>query len=195
MNKTTLYRYFDSEGQLLYVGITGNPKSRQSDHSKKAEWFSKVSTASYEHFLTREEAMAQELTAIRNESPIHNKAHNYPENGQSSHIQDFGLKLHLIQLGQEKDMYGNKFTPDKAHAEYNIELKSFMNNLDNKNDGLSVDQLVVKKIDSLLADHILEKRIFDCVSFCEYCVKLRATDWFTSTLASLSNSEDKGVRA
>lgn len=72
--KTVLYRYFDSEGQLLYVGVTGDNTKRQSQHRRNSFWFGEVASATYEYFETRDEALEAETNAIRRENPKHNIA-------------------------------------------------------------------------------------------------------------------------
>lgn len=69
---TTLYRLFDTEGALLYVGIAGNPGRRWEQHRKDKPWWGDVASTRLEHFATREEAAAAELEAIRTEDPRHN---------------------------------------------------------------------------------------------------------------------------
>ena len=73
MNKTTLYRYFDSEGQLLYVGITGDNTKRQSQHRRNSFWFGLIGSATFEHYDSKDEALNAETIAIENESPKHNQ--------------------------------------------------------------------------------------------------------------------------
>jgi hypothetical protein len=70
--KTTLYRYFNSEGQLLYVGITGDNTKRQSQHRRNSFWFGEIASATFDHFDNREEALEAEAAAIRYEKPANN---------------------------------------------------------------------------------------------------------------------------
>ena len=72
--KTTLYRYFDSDGQLLYVGITGDNTKRQSQHRRNSFWFGEITSATFEHFEDRESALQAETKAIQTEHPKHNIA-------------------------------------------------------------------------------------------------------------------------
>lgn len=74
IQKTTLYRYFDSEGELLYVGITGDNTKRQSQHRRNSFWFGEIATASFEHFDERATALEAETLAIRHEKPKYNIA-------------------------------------------------------------------------------------------------------------------------
>lgn len=67
-----LYRMFDSEGRLLYVGITMSPQIRLRDHRIQKPWFSEVVQIALEHFGSREELEAAERSAVRVESPRYN---------------------------------------------------------------------------------------------------------------------------
>jgi hypothetical protein len=69
---TTLYRFFDARGQLLYVGITERKALRFEEHRRSKGWWTKVDSITTQHFATRDEAAAAELAAIRSESPLHN---------------------------------------------------------------------------------------------------------------------------
>jgi hypothetical protein len=70
-----LYRYFDKDERLLYVGISFNAFKRMGGHNEKP-WFTQISSMTVERFESRELALAAELRAIRTEKPIHNIAHN-----------------------------------------------------------------------------------------------------------------------
>lgn len=71
---TQLYRHFDSENKLLYVGISLSTFTRLSQHKDHSEWFKKIARVSIEHFETREAAMSAERNAIKNEGPMFNIA-------------------------------------------------------------------------------------------------------------------------
>lgn len=71
---TTLYRLFAADGQLLYVGITWNAGYRLKEHAGDKPWWPSVASATFEHFATREEALAAERRAIRFERPVNNIA-------------------------------------------------------------------------------------------------------------------------
>lgn len=73
---TTLYRFFDAGGQLLYVGIAGNPGRRFGQHAKDKTWWTQVASSSMQHFNQRVEAERAERAAIRSEGPLHNVVHN-----------------------------------------------------------------------------------------------------------------------
>ena len=67
-----LYRYFDGNGRLLYVGISKDPDKRRREHAKLSAWFPLAANRTLEWFDDRDSALAAERAAIRSESPIHN---------------------------------------------------------------------------------------------------------------------------
>jgi hypothetical protein len=71
---TTLYRYFDSAGRLIYVGITDDAGRRGHQHAATARWWHLIASATFEHFGTREEAELAERRAIVDEQPVYNIA-------------------------------------------------------------------------------------------------------------------------
>ncbi len=70
---TVLYRHFDGDGQLLYVGISSNPFRRALDHKIRSTWMKRAAFTTYEWFGDRESALAAERIAIAEENPAHNK--------------------------------------------------------------------------------------------------------------------------
>jgi predicted GIY-YIG superfamily endonuclease len=71
---TSLYRLHDAQGGLLYVGIAGNPGRRFQEHAGTKAWWGQVRWVHLQHYPTRTEAEAAEITAIRTERPKHNVA-------------------------------------------------------------------------------------------------------------------------
>lgn len=74
--ETSVYRYFDERGILLYVGITSRGMSRNREHNISKEWWSYVGSQDVEHFPTREAAHAREVELIEQYRPPFNKQHN-----------------------------------------------------------------------------------------------------------------------
>lgn len=74
--KTKLYRHFDKEGRLLYVGISQSAIVRLAQHKQTASWFDEVTTVTIENFETRELALAAEEQAIKAERPLYNLQHS-----------------------------------------------------------------------------------------------------------------------
>lgn len=74
--RTALYRLTDSAGRLLYVGISGDPERRWSEHAADKPWRPEVVESTVEWFDNGRLALAAEATAIRAEKPVHNVVHN-----------------------------------------------------------------------------------------------------------------------
>lgn len=69
----TLYRAYDTEDRLLYVGCSTNIKQRLQTHAAKAPWWPQVRNIRMEHFEDSGAAFRAEGRAIRGEHPIHNQ--------------------------------------------------------------------------------------------------------------------------
>lgn len=68
---SSVYRVFDIEGVLLYVGMALCPPNRISAHRRKP-WGHRIAYYSVEWFPDRETAKAAERAAIAREDPVHN---------------------------------------------------------------------------------------------------------------------------
>ena len=73
--KTQLYRHYDSNKKLLYVGISLSAVNRLAQHRDTSHWFSDIANIEIETFSTREEALLAERKAIVNENPVCNIHH------------------------------------------------------------------------------------------------------------------------
>ena len=71
--KTALYRHFDKDDQLLYVGISLNHVARLAQHRDGSHWYEEIAQVTIEWHGTRVEAELAESRAIGSESPKHNK--------------------------------------------------------------------------------------------------------------------------
>lgn len=70
-----LYRFFDADGLLLYVGITNDPLVRFRAHGTDKSWYPRAVTATLTHFDSREELASAEWMAIQAEKPKYNRTH------------------------------------------------------------------------------------------------------------------------
>ena len=73
--RTALYRYFDAEGRLLYVGVSLSAIQRQMAHEASSPWYRSHASMTTEWFATRSEALEAERMAIITEKPIYNVVH------------------------------------------------------------------------------------------------------------------------
>jgi len=67
-----LYRHFDKNGVLLYVGISLSAINRLGQHKDNSHWFNEIKRVDIEIFKTREEVREAEKKAILKENPLHN---------------------------------------------------------------------------------------------------------------------------
>jgi hypothetical protein len=73
---TSLYRIYNGDQVLLYVGISGSAIKRLSEHRLNQPWANEIATVTLEHFYWRDDAERAEQIAILNEWPIYNVSHN-----------------------------------------------------------------------------------------------------------------------
>lgn len=73
---TSLYRYYDSNGALIYVGITKQGMGRNLQHNGNAEWWQYVARQEVEHLPDRASALAAEKALIQQHEPPFNRQHN-----------------------------------------------------------------------------------------------------------------------
>jgi predicted GIY-YIG superfamily endonuclease len=71
---TAVYRFFDTGGRLLYVGIAYDPAERWKHHAAKTRWWKDAVDNTIEWYDTRPEAERAEAVALRYEKPIYNKS-------------------------------------------------------------------------------------------------------------------------
>jgi predicted GIY-YIG superfamily endonuclease len=69
---TTLYRFYNKDGALLYVGITNNCKQRFLEHRLYMKWWPEAHHSTLQIFPERAPAVEAERKAIQTENPLHN---------------------------------------------------------------------------------------------------------------------------
>lgn len=84
---TTLYRLYDCDEQLLYVGISTDFGQRFDEHRAEKAWWSEVTSVRLHHFDDRPSATRAERQAIASEAPRHNGTLR-PRGGWPMHIRD-----------------------------------------------------------------------------------------------------------
>lgn len=70
-----VYRLFDADDQLLYVGCTHDMAMRMRYHKYRTPWFSEVARTEVETHPNRQAALDAEIVAIVLERPLRNKAY------------------------------------------------------------------------------------------------------------------------
>jgi predicted GIY-YIG superfamily endonuclease len=74
--RTAIYRWYDADGMLLYIGITGAFATRQSSHIKRSSWAKFAAKSRVEWIDGRCDAELLEIEAIKAEQPLFNYQHN-----------------------------------------------------------------------------------------------------------------------
>jgi excinuclease UvrABC nuclease subunit len=67
----SIYRHFDKDGRLLYVGMSISVLARTRAH-KRSVWFEQIARIEIQHFPTKLQAVKAERLTIANERPMHN---------------------------------------------------------------------------------------------------------------------------
>lgn len=76
---TALYRLFDANGRLLYIGTSIEPERRFREHRKTAKWWPQVARREVEWLeVNGMAALHAELAVITAESPLWNRQGRNP---------------------------------------------------------------------------------------------------------------------
>lgn len=68
-----VYRHFDADDRLLYIGTTTRRDQRAEEHQKRSPWWDLVARVEYIDYPTATDARVAERLAIQDERPLHNK--------------------------------------------------------------------------------------------------------------------------
>jgi predicted GIY-YIG superfamily endonuclease len=129
-----LYRFYDSDSKLLYVGISSNWQARLKQHYKDSQFHSEATLITIERYGTRAEVEAAEKLAIETELPKYNKAFNPNFEDPAKH------------LTKIKNWVYSNMQPDEDHAGMVRDLRKLFLN----------DNLWEKKTASFIAYYFLE---------------------------------------
>jgi prophage antirepressor-like protein len=69
-----VYRFFDEDGRLLYVGISASARQRMTAHRATQPWWDDAAQVTFTRYPNYESARAAELEAIATEDPVYNRA-------------------------------------------------------------------------------------------------------------------------
>lgn len=83
---TALYRMYDADDQLLYIGITCNKAARWDAHRRNSPWWKLVARKELTTYPDRSAALTAELAAIRAEKPLHNVASHPSKPSRHVHL-------------------------------------------------------------------------------------------------------------
>lgn len=67
-----VYRFFDADGRLLYVGSTFHLRDRLSSHRRNSPWFELAARMEAEEYANEQSARLVEVVSIQCEAPLFN---------------------------------------------------------------------------------------------------------------------------
>lgn len=115
-----LYRHYDADGALLYVGASQSPFMRLTQHSSTSPWRFMVAKIEIEWFEAKEEALKAEVEAIRSELPMFNCQHGQRKKGAAP--RRFGshdnseilckIRDHIAETGETETAFGLRASND-----------------------------------------------------------------------------------
>lgn len=109
--RTAVYRVFNLEGELLYIGSSNNPRIRCYQHASTKRWWSEVASRTEEWFDTRVEAELVEKVAVGVEKPRYNVQHTPLHRKVSAHREEMTPKeaaLWAVTRDKEPKNLGRK---------------------------------------------------------------------------------------
>jgi predicted GIY-YIG superfamily endonuclease len=121
-SEASVYRYYDENNVLLYVGYTTQGSRRNHQHAGDKTWWPFVARQEVDHFSSVDEAKKREVELIRHYRPPFNKQHN-PDSASLSEsymsmarIAFGGSRLTLMQLmkGNVKQLQCNVVLQNKT---------------------------------------------------------------------------------
>jgi predicted GIY-YIG superfamily endonuclease len=117
-----LYRFFDQNGNLLYVGITSNPGRRWTQHATDKPWWHEVHHVEIERHESRQAVLLAEQLAIKNERPRYNVVHQQPEPAVVIHGEAPPGKAPCEECGAEAEclyvLYRDLWNYDHEYGEW-----------------------------------------------------------------------------
>lgn len=96
-----VYRFFDVDGGLLYVGITRDMSQRFAAHRREARWWFDVATVTVEVTAGMVEAEYAEAVAILSERPAHNRSRPSVERARSR-VESDGVDVRRLVAAVEE---------------------------------------------------------------------------------------------
>jgi hypothetical protein len=96
-----LYRFYDANQVLLYVGISRNFPDRWNWHRCKTEWYSRARFVTTSFYPTRRDAFRAEASTIRAQNPLFNVLRCKPARSKKDRVDDSLYAPPLARLPEE----------------------------------------------------------------------------------------------
>lgn len=108
--RTALYRLYDADDRLLYIGITWKVELRLWQHSNDKTWWHLVAHKTVEWFESRKAALEAEEAATREELPLYSALWD-PATGKK-------LRCRKYDDRAERERFSNALRKDLAAGKY-----------------------------------------------------------------------------
>lgn len=106
---TSVYRYYDADAVLIYVGITNRGMQRQHEHNIRAEWWPYVTRQEVEHYPNRPEAAKRERELIQRHRPPFNMQHNLdPDAAKAAYYSERERRGTVCPCGSDCQLAANE---------------------------------------------------------------------------------------
>ncbi len=92
---TAVYRFFDAEGDLLYIGSSGNPDEREVKHRSNSPWYGMAIRRTEDWYPDQAAAFEAKKQAIRDEQPLFNRM-NYTPTGVADPATTFRCSVAVL---------------------------------------------------------------------------------------------------
>jgi excinuclease UvrABC nuclease subunit len=79
VTRCALYRHYDADNRLVYVGVSDVLSARDRQHASHSPWHDKVARTETQWCIDRAHALALERVAIAHEEPMHNVVYARPK--------------------------------------------------------------------------------------------------------------------
>jgi predicted GIY-YIG superfamily endonuclease len=96
-----LYRFYDADRALLYVGISRNLADRWNWHRCKTDWYSRARYVALSFYPDRHDAFRAEASAIRAQNPLFNVLRCKPARSKKDRVDDSLYAPPLARLPEE----------------------------------------------------------------------------------------------
>lgn len=129
---TAVYRFYDADGCLLYVGVAIDPKARFACHAREKVWWKDVdqTRTRIDWYPNRHSAITAENQALDTESPMHNVSGttNLPV---PSHMREPRSYDDIRRLRVQEDLWG-EYVEIVGNRRVSADLKAYIDwRLDN----------------------------------------------------------------
>lgn len=112
-----LYRLFDANDQLLYVGISKSAIHRLHQHLEQQPWSEQIAKQTVERFKNRDDLLRAERAAIKAEQPKHNLIHNTRADLETPKVKRRPRKESKYGRGTVRQLPSGKWQAAKRNAD------------------------------------------------------------------------------